>query len=421
MSIGTNRLFQTNQQLFSTLNKELRALQEQAGSGTRDLKLSDDLTDISKLSALEETSSELNQYISNAERVKTDLAVQDLAFERLQDLSVRLQEVSVSSMNDVLLPEGRERFVIEAKMIKDEFLDVANQKDSLGNLLFSGIAQKESAFVTDKKGAVQYQGSGIAKETRISSGLSVQNNFAGSEVFQNIDGLSGKFSVFELIDNMITSLENPTNSFQFETSLENDNFEILTLPETGQKAEISFSVNVKGTSKTISSTVYSNDYSSLVQKLNQNFVAMGLQAELSNHNQITLSGSVDSVKISGYEFKGEGGDDHPILFGAGSLGSDVRMLLQEKHGFSPISENITNLFEHFSSKRAEVSQSFRRTEETYTNNQDLLISLEEDMSSTRDADMAKILTQIEFLMTKKEAAQATFTRISAKSLFDYLG
>ena len=110
MSIGTNRLFQTNQQLFSTLNKELRALQEQAGSGTRDLKLSDDLTDISKLNAMEETSSELNQYISNAERVKTDLTVQDLVFERLQDLSIRLQEVSVSSMNDVLLPEERERF-----------------------------------------------------------------------------------------------------------------------------------------------------------------------------------------------------------------------------------------------------------------------------------------------------------------------
>jgi flagellin-like hook-associated protein FlgL len=268
---------------------------------------------------------------------------------------------------------------------------------------------------------VQYQGSGIAKETRISSGLSVQNNFAGSEVFQNIDGSSGTFSVFELIDNMITSLENPTNSFQFETSLKNGNSEILTLPETGQEAEISFSVNVDGTTQSISSTIYSNDYSSLVQELNDNFAATGLQAVLSNHNQITLSGSVGSVKIGGYEFKGETDDNHPILFGTGSLSSDFRMLLQEKHGFSSISENITNLFEHFASKRAEVSQSFRRTEETYTNNQDLLISLEEDMSSTRDADMAKILTQIEFLMTKKEAAQATFTRISAKSLFDYLG
>jgi len=30
------------------------------------------------------------------------------------------------------------------------------------------------------------------------------------------------------------------------------------------------------------------------------------------------------------------------------------------------------------------------------------------------------LTRIELLMTQKEAAQATFTRISSKSLFDFL-
>ena len=421
MSIGTSRLFQTNQQLFSALNKELRGLQEQAGSGAKDLKLSDNLTDISKLSAMEEKSAELNQYMSNSERAKSDLTAQDLAFERLQDLSVRLQEVSVSSMNDVLLPEERERFVIEAKMIKEEFLDVANQKDSLGNSLFSGVAQNENAFVTDKTGAVQYQGSGIAKETRISSGLVVQNNFSGSEVFQNVDGSSGKFSVFALIDDMITSLENPTNSFQFETSLSNGSSQILTLPETGQEAKISFLLNADGKSQKITATVYSNDYSSLVQEINENFADTGLQAELSDYNQITLSGNVESLKLRSYDFEADILGTNPIVLGDTSVNSNHRKLLPESKDFGPISENITNLFEHFSTKRAEVSQSFRRAEETYINNQDLLISLEEDMSSTKDADMARILTQIEFLMTKKEAAQATFTRISAKSLFDYLG
>ena len=421
MSIGTNRLFQTNQQLFSTLNKELRALQEQAGSGTRDLKLSDDLIDISKLNAMEETSAELNQYMSNAERALSDLTVQDLAFERLQDLSVRLQEVSVSSMNDVLLPEERERFVIEAKMIKEEFLDVANQKDSLGNSLFSGIAQNENAFITDKTGVVQYQGSGIAKEARVSSGLVVRNNFAGSEVFQNVDGSSGKFSVFSLIDDMITSLENPTNSFQLEASLLNGSSQILTLPETGQEAKISFLLNADGKSQMVTATVYSNDYSSLVQEINENFSDAGLQTELSNYNQITVSGNIESLELRSYEFETDMPGTNPIVLGDTSVNPNGRKLLPESKDFGSISENITNLFEHFSSKRAEVSQSFRRAEETYTSTQDLLISLEEDMSSTKDADMAKILTQIEFLMTKKEAAQATFTRISAKSLFDYLG
>ena len=53
--------------------------------------------------------------------------------------------------------------------------------------------------------------------------------------------------------------------------------------------------------------------------------------------------------------------------------------------------------------------------------QDILLTLEENMSEIRDADLASLLTQLEFLMTNKEAAQATFTRITSKSLFDFLG
>ena len=46
--------------------------------------------------------------------------------------------------------------------------------------------------------------------------------------------------------------------------------------------------------------------------------------------------------------------------------------------------------------------------------------LEEDISGIKDADLASILTQLEFLMTQKDAAQATFTRVTSKSLFDFL-
>ena len=46
------------------------------------------------------------------------------------------------------------------------------------------------------------------------------------------------------------------------------------------------------------------------------------------------------------------------------------------------------------------------------------MNLEDEISEIRDADLAGILTKLEFLMTNKEAAQATFTRITSKSLFD---
>ena len=138
MSINSTRFFQSNSELFSRLSSELKTLQTEAGTGKATLKLSESLGDVSKLNAGEEKASEINQYMQNAKRVQRDLEGLDLAFERLQNLTIRLQELSVESANDVMLPEERARFALEANMIKSEIIDVANSRDSFGNTLFGG-------------------------------------------------------------------------------------------------------------------------------------------------------------------------------------------------------------------------------------------------------------------------------------------
>jgi flagellin-like hook-associated protein FlgL len=135
MTVGTTRFFNNNSDLFNQLNKDLKSLQAQAGTGDAELKLGSNIQDISKLSAAEEKKSEINQFISNSKRVQTDLEVLDVALERVQNLLVRLQELAVESANDILLPDERARFALEARMIKSELLDVANQKDNFGNSL----------------------------------------------------------------------------------------------------------------------------------------------------------------------------------------------------------------------------------------------------------------------------------------------
>ena len=67
MTIGTPRLHQQNVELFAKLNKEMKSLQEQVGSGKADLKLSENLYDISKRFA----------------SVKLTFAVNSLAFNSL--------------------------------------------------------------------------------------------------------------------------------------------------------------------------------------------------------------------------------------------------------------------------------------------------------------------------------------------------
>ena len=62
MTIGTTRFFGNNSELFSKLNTDLQSLQTQAGTGEAELKLANNIEDISKLSAAEEKKSETNHY-----------------------------------------------------------------------------------------------------------------------------------------------------------------------------------------------------------------------------------------------------------------------------------------------------------------------------------------------------------------------
>ena len=157
MTVSTTRFFNNNSELFNTLNSELKSLQSQAGSGEAELKLGANVGDISKLSAAEEKKSETNQLLSNSKRVQSDLQILDLAFERMQNLLVRLQELAVESANDTLLPEERKRFIYEADMIKSELLKVANQQDNFGNSLFGGVSGKENPFEINSFGKIEYR------------------------------------------------------------------------------------------------------------------------------------------------------------------------------------------------------------------------------------------------------------------------
>ena len=238
MTIGTTRFFGNNSELFSKLNSELQSLQTQAGTGKAELKLANNIGDISKLSAAEEKKSETNQLLSNSQRAQTDLEVMDVAFERLQNLLVRLQELAVESANDTLTPDERERFVGEASMIKSELVDVANQKDNFGNSLFGGVSGVDKPFQLSANGQVNYSGSSLAKEIQVTPGLAVKQNFSGLEVFQKINGSDGDFSVFEAVDDLIASLKIDLNSGISSNLFVNSQSATIKMPNTGSKANM---------------------------------------------------------------------------------------------------------------------------------------------------------------------------------------
>ena len=312
MVIGTTRFFQNNSELFSRLNDDLKSLQTQAGTGKAELKLSDSYRDVENLSASEELRAETAQFIVNSRRVQTDLENLDFTLDGFQNLLVRLQEAAVESGSGILSSEDRSRFFATAQALKSEMLDLANKTDSFGNPLFGGVSDSDEPFQRNSDGAVNYLGSAVSKEVKVSNGLSVRQNFSGSEVFQKVDGSDGSFSIFELVDDFANSLEFETNSgistnlFQTETSVR------LEVPDTGSQAEISFTLATSTGEFNVTETIYGNDYSSLVSKINLVANQTGITASYHGNNQITLQGDGGQLVIKGLNHEGMA-DQNPTL------------------------------------------------------------------------------------------------------------
>ena len=422
MTIGTPRLHQQNVELFAKLNQEMKSIQAQVGSGKAELKLSENLHDIARLSAAEERIAETNQFMDNSKRASTELEFLDTALDRLQNLTVNLQELAVESANDVLSKKERERFLNDVQRLKKEMLDVANQNDSFGNSLFGGVSGEEKPFSIDSKGVVSYIGSALAREVKVSPSLHVRQNFAGNSLFENISSENGKISVFEVIDDFAESLKNDLNSGSSSNLFSNGNSVDLIFPSSGSESKIEFNLDTGGNKNKISSTIYGNDYSPVVSQINSLTASTGISASIVDNNKIRLQGSVDRLHVSGLVVS----DYDPAKSFIGVIKDTSSSIVVEKIAENrlqngTISTKINDIFDTFATARAEVGASSRRAQENETAAQDILLTIEENVADIRDADLASLLTQLEFLMTNKEAAQATFTRITSKSLFDYLG
>ena len=422
MTIGTPRLHQQNVELFAKLNQEMKSIQSQVGSGKADLKLSENLHEIAKLSAAEEKIVETNQFMENSKRASTELEFLDVALDRLQNLTVNLQEMVVESGNDVLSVKERERFINDAERLKKEMFDIANMKDSFDNSLFGGVSGEEKPFSIDSNGVVSYVGSALAREVQVSPNLHVRQNFAGNSLFENIASGNSKISVFEVIDDFAESLKNDLNSGNSSNLLANGSSVDLVFPNSGSESKIEFNLDTGGNKNKISSTIYGNDYSPVVSQINSLTASTGISASIVDGNKIRLQGSVDKLHLSDLVVS----DYDPSKSFIGvikdtSSTTVVEKIAENRLQNGSISTKINDIFDTFATARAEVGASSRRAQENETAAQDILLTIEEDVSDIRDADLASLLTQLEFLMTNKEAAQATFTRITSKSLFDFLG
>ena len=417
MTISTSGFYQKNIDLFSRLSNDVSDIQVQVSTGKKSLSLKHDVQDISLLNASKEHQLETTQFNDNAGRIISDLERVDISFEQLQNAAVRLKELHVESSNGFLTSQERKLFQREIIGIKDEILSIANGQDALGNGYFSGTSSQSNPFKVGNSGEISYAGSAVEKSLQVSRDSHLRQNFSGTEVFLSAGSANEKFSIFEAIDEFSQSLNYDMASETSSNLLSQLNSVDIVLPtSSGQANQYKFDLLANGVVHTIDANVYANDFNGVVDKINSNTVSTGVTAKVVDGSKIRLSGPGVDLKITNFSTDLPNAADQSI-----SVMLSDEIILPNSLSNSVVQGKLHDVFEHFISMRTELGVAANTAQNFVESTQNILVDLNEDISKIEDADMSELLTKLQQLLTNKEAAQATFSRLSSKNLFDFLG
>jgi len=425
MVISTSNIYQRNIDNFSRQSAEINNIQAQASTGKKDLSLAENLTDIDNLNAAEDHKTQTMQFNKNAIMVSSRMNEIDNVFDQLHNVASRLLELSTQTGSAFLSDENRKLFGIEAVGMKAELFQLANQVDSNGDGIFSGLSGARAPFELDNHGSVTYNGSGASKSLQVSHDSHLRQNFAGDDVFLNLGADSNKFSVFDAVDNFVESMNFPLGAEVSGNLFSDGNSIELAFPEAGNASKFKFDFLAGGSSYTIDTSVYGNDYTALATAINTHTAGSGVTASSDGTNKITLTSTTADVKIENYSTDLGPNVSKSIgirkTIGGAQTGFNDDYVVPHKLKNLELGEQFNKMLQQFNKHQQDLSVTAKTADNYVDSTQETIVALTEDISDIENADMAALLTKLQQLLTSKEAAQATFTRVTSQNLFDFFG
>lgn len=195
-----------SQNLFR-LNSRLSLAEEQAATGRKVNRPSDNPPVIAESHRLYTTIEDQVYYKKNSEYADSLLSVMDTALSNVSDIIVRAREIAVAMAGDTVNANTRTVAATEVTELYTSMIDQANVNLS-GRYLFSGASYQTSAF----SNTGLYQGDNNTPSTRVGENQWVQTGYDGSQVFQST------VDVFAVLNNLLVGLQTD-NDVTIETAI----------------------------------------------------------------------------------------------------------------------------------------------------------------------------------------------------------
>jgi flagellar hook-associated protein 3 FlgL len=377
----------------------LSRTQTQIASGRRVQTPADDPVAAVHILELQRALAESDQFDRNADMAKNRLTLEEQALADANTLIQRVHEQTIQGNNASVDPASRKMLATEVRSRLKELMDIANRRDANGEYLFSGYASTTQPFVQTSSTTIGYFGDQGARALQIGPDQRVVDSHSGSAAFMTITEGNGTFVTNATAGNAGTgviaggTLADPNQWVQGDYTLRftsaNGDYEIVdsaaTVVATGTYTENS-SISFNGANLSMTGMPAQNDSFSIARSRTEDiFTTLSTLATVLESSTATQADRA-------------------------TFNSSMATALQQ----------LDQASDHLLSVRAEVGTRLSAIDNAQDSLADRKVELETATSQLRDLDYAEAVSRMNQQLVGLQAAQASYSRISQLSLFDYL-
>ena len=422
MSIS-NKLFADNSlDQFKKIETRLQGIQTKIASGTRIPQSSEQPLDAVTLSARKELDRKIEQFQNNLGKVNDRLSLVDNVFEESVNLSIRIKELLVQGNTDTLTHSERMAIRTEVINIQKTLISIANTVDSSGDALFGGFSTEGSPFSQQLDSSVTYNGDGGEHSLQVSESIKLPTSINGSRAFLEVNFNNKTYSSFDIINSFANSLLT-NEDFTQEFSRDAKNGLLLNVKASRSPQLWSMDISGPGGISNISATINSDSSDALVDAINN--ASIGLTASLNSDGNILIRSNPEGeFKISNLQIEGnkiaqvEPKNYIQVLLPDGL--TQVTRVSDFSQGLDAQADMVSAMIDSFSLIRTTAGARLNnaQSQETILANRSTAVKTE--IGKLNDADIQKLITDLQSLLVTQNAARSTYTKLSGQSLFDFL-
>lgn len=398
MRISTSAMHYSALQNMLTQQATLSKTQSQIATGRRVNTPADDPVASVHIMELERTLQENEQYKANADMARNRLSLEEQSLDDAGSLLQRVRELTVQGNNATLDATNRQTIATEIRGLIGDLMNISNRRDANGEFLFSGYSTLTQPFVHSGS-TITYQGDQGSRQLAIGATQRVADNHTGNEVFVNIREGNGTFVTGAGSANTgnavigggtVTNIANwvPDDyTLRFTDAL--GNYEIVdstaTVVATGTYTTNS-SIAFRGTSIPITGTPAMNDTFTISRSSSEDIFT-------------TLDALATALETNA---------ETPAT--KAQFNTRMATALQQ----------IDQAQDHLSTVRSQVGTRLSSLDNALGALETQKVEFQSMVSELRDLDYAEAITRMNQQLIGLQAAQASYSRISQLSLFDYL-